>query len=66
MIVDTRVYFWTPSGMSERLMGLSPNATAYIETAEVVRLLEDAHRKGVQDGIEQARVAFKTGRSLPP
>ena len=53
MVVDARVYFWTRDGMTERSLLVSPNATSYIETAEAVRLLEDAHRRGVEAGKQQ-------------
>ena len=52
MIVDARVLHWTAMGMRE-----AGGIGDYIEVREAERLLEQAHARGVQAGLEKAAQA---------
>ena len=62
MIVEATVYYWTSSGMTTSITGWSGNSfttTAYLEKTNVERLLEEAHRRGVEEGIERAKAVLR-------
>lgn len=51
MEVDAVIWHWTPGGMRR---GDRTYQGDYIEAAEVERLLEEAHARGVRQGQQQA------------
>lgn len=53
MIVDANVWYWTATGMHSHPEG--PHTTGYVEVREVERLLEEAHARGITQGLERAR-----------
>jgi hypothetical protein len=55
MIVDAVVYHWTATGMRE-----TGGIGEYIEKREAERLLEEAHRRGIEQGKRQAYEQYKT------
>lgn len=59
--VEAHLWYWTPAGMRERPAGPSLLATAYVEVSEAERLLEEAHRRGYQQALENQQAAQSTG-----
>ena len=50
MEVEAQIYVWTVNGMRR-----TNSDTGYVETAEVERLLEEAHRRAYEQGLEAGR-----------
>lgn len=54
MQVDAPVWYWTPLGM-RTTFSVHGSSTRYIEANDAERLLEEAHERGRQRGLEQAK-----------
>lgn len=49
MVVDAQVFYWTPQGMRQQ-HAIEPYGTRYITVADAERLLEEAHKRGLEEG----------------
>lgn len=63
MEVEAHLRYWTPDGMRESVaFPCQRSTTAYIEKAEVERLLEAAHEQGWQNAIRAANAVVRNTR----
>jgi hypothetical protein len=53
--VEAHLFYWTPDGMRQSVaFPCQRSTTAYVEKAEVTRLLEEAHERGWRNAINAA------------
>jgi hypothetical protein len=53
MEVSANVYFWAPDGMRRGAPPIGCNG--YVELREAEKLLEEAHARGLMQGIQSAQ-----------
>ncbi len=63
MEVEAHFYYWTPGGMVRQQP--TPHAEPYLMKREVEDLLNQAHRRGFEEGAKAAEAVVRTTQIRP-
>lgn len=55
MEVEAQIFYWAPEGMVRNRAPLITHAVAYVMKSEAERLLEEAHTRGFERGLQTVK-----------